>query len=185
MKVFAFAGSLRKGSLNHQLVARAAAAARGQGAEVDLARLSDFDIPLYSGDIEEQQGIPPGVMALGERLAEADAYLIAAPEYNYSIAGPLKNALDWISRIKPVPITDKVAMLLSASPSAVGGERGLLALRTPLMVMGCMICPRCFVLPLAGDKFDAEGGFSDEKWDERLEQALINFLANVEALCDR
>jgi NAD(P)H-dependent FMN reductase len=184
MKLFAFAGSLRKGSLNHQLIRLAAAAAREQGAEVDLARLADFDIPLYSGDIEEQ-GIPSGVQALGERMAAADAYLIAAPEYNYSIAGPLKNALDWISRLRPVPIADKIAMTLSASPSPVGGERGLLALRTPLMAMGCLICPRGFVLPLAGEKFDPEGNFVDEKWDERLQQALINFLAGAEALCDR
>ena len=61
MKIFAFAGSLRKGSLNHQLVTLAAAAARDQGAEVEVARLSDFDIPLYSGDIEERwaSGWPP------------------------------------------------------------------------------------------------------------------------------
>lgn len=185
MKIFAFAGSLRKGSLNHQLVMLAAAAARDQGAEVEVARLADFDIPLYSGDVEEQQGIPAGVQALGERLAAADAYLIAAPEYNYSIAGPLKNALDWISRVRPQPVADKIAMLLSASPSPVGGERGLLALRTPLMAMRCMICPRNFCLPLAHEQFDADGRFVDEEWDERLQQALINFLVGAEALADR
>ena len=118
-------------------------------------------------------------------MAAADAYLIAAPEYNYSIAGPLKNALDWVSRIRPVPIVDKIAMLLSASPSPVGGERGLIALRTPLMAMRCMICPRNFSVPAAQDKLDAEGKFIDDEWDERLQQALINFLAGAEALSDR
>lgn len=185
MKFFAFAGSLRKDSLNRKLINLAAEAASRHGVEVDLADFAEFDIPLYNGDVEEQQGIPPGVQALGARMADADAYLIAAPEYNYSIAGPLKNAIDWISRMDPVPLADKIAMLLSASTSVVGGERGLLQLRTPLMALRCMLCPRSFVLPLAQEKFDADGNFKDEKWANRLDNALINFIAGAQAMAER
>src|SRR3954468_21415906 len=98
MRILAFAASLRRGSLNRKLVEQAAAIAKKAGAEVHLAEFRDFDMPLYDGDVNEKSGLPPGAEALRQQVEACDALLIATPEYNYSIPGTLKNAIDWVSR---------------------------------------------------------------------------------------
>ena len=113
------------------------------GATVDVAELRDFDMPLYDGDLEAASGIPEGVQRLAARISAADGMLMASPEYNFSVPGVLKNAIDWLSRTKPMPLRGKRALLLSASPSLVGGNRGLWALRVPLEVLGVHVFPTC------------------------------------------
>ena len=103
MRVLAFAASLRRASLNRKLVEVAAGVARAAGAQVDLAEFREFDMPIYDGDLDASAGLPPGATELRRRLEQTDAVVIAAPEYNYSIAGPLKNAIDWVSRARPLP----------------------------------------------------------------------------------
>ncbi len=124
MRVLAFAASLRRGSLNQKLILLAAEAARAAGAEVDLAEFREFDMPIYDGDVDASTGLPPGAAALRHRVEQADALMISAPEYNFSIAGPLKNAIDWVSRARPMPWRGRSVFLLSASPSAMAGSAG-------------------------------------------------------------
>src|SRR5689334_17100840 len=123
MHILAFAASTREKSLNKQLVALAAQIAREAEADVELVQFEDFDMPMYDGDCEREQGLPTGARRLVAKLRRADAVLIATPEYNYSIAGTLKNAIDWASRDRPMPWRGKAIYLMSAAPSPMGGIR--------------------------------------------------------------
>ena len=157
MKLFAMAGALRKASHNRALLGIAVAIAEKNGASVDLGDLRDFDMPLYDGDLEAASGIPEGAQRLAARITAADGLLIASPEYNFSLPGVLKNAIDWLSRTRPMPLRGKRALLLSASPSLVGGNRGLWALRVPLEVLGVHVYPDMYSLAQAHEKLDANG----------------------------
>src|SRR5260221_4793582 len=116
-RILAFAGSTRTESFNKKLVKIAAEGARAAGAEVTMLDLRDLALPLYDGDLEAKEGLPEGAKKLKRLMLDADAFLISAAEYNSSITGVLKNAIDWASR--PVPgeaplacFTDHVAGLL-------------------------------------------------------------------------
>src|ERR1035437_1107676 len=130
VKILAFAGSLRMGSFNKKLVKIAAEGARKAGAEVTLIDLKDFPLPIFDEDLERSAGLPADGRKLKDLFLAHDALLISAPEYNSSISAVLKNTIDWVSR--PVPgeaplgcFDGKVAGLMSASPGALGGLRGL------------------------------------------------------------
>ena len=182
MKILAFAASLRRASLNRKLVGLAADAARAAGADVDLAEFREFEAPMYDGDVDASSGLPPGALALMRRVEAADALLIAAPEYNYSIAGPLKNAIDWVSRARPMPWRGKSVFLLSASPSAMGGIRGLWQTRIPLEGCGALVFPDMFALAHANEAFDDAGALRDASLAERLRQQVTGFVRLAEAV---
>src|SRR5690348_14602801 len=114
MRLLAFAASLRKGSFNRKLLSLAVDIAREKGVEVDHADFHEFDMPLYDFDIQEREGFPAGTQRMAQRIAAADGLLIASPEYNYSLPGTLKNAIDWVSRLKPMPLRGKHGFLMSA-----------------------------------------------------------------------
>ena len=149
LKVLVFAASLRAESLNRKLAALAARVAEQAGATVDLASMRDFDVPLYDGDVEKAQGIPAGAQELQRRLLASDAFIISSPEYNGSMPGTIKNLIDWTSRFRPQPFDARHGLLLSASPSLAGGNRGLWALRMPLEHLGARIFPDMFSLAMA------------------------------------
>ena len=182
MRVLALAASLRRGSLNRKLIQVAARIAREEGAQVDLAEFRAFDMPLYDGDLDEAQGLPAGAQALQRHVEAADALLLAAPEYNYSIAGPLKNAIDWVSRARPMPWRGKSVYLMSASPSPMGGIRGLWQTRIPLEGCGALVFPDMFALSHAGEAFTPEGELADPKHVQRLRKELGGFLRLAEAV---
>ncbi|WP_242371947.1 NADPH-dependent FMN reductase [Anaeromyxobacter sp. SG26] len=182
MRLLAFAASLRNESLNHQLVALACEIARREGADVDLARFSEFEMPLYDGDLDRASGLPAGALELKRRVEAAQALLIAAPEYNYSIAGPLKNAIDWVSRARPMPWRGRSVYLLSASPSPMGGIRGLWQTRIPLEGCGALVFPDMFALAHAGEAFDADGRLRDVGLAGRLEREIAGFVRLAETL---
>lgn len=182
MKVLAFAASLRRGSLNRKLVTLAAEEARSAGAEVDLADFREFDLPVYDGDLDAASGLPPGGVALRRRIEAADALVIAAPEYNFSIAAPLKNAIDWVSRARPMPWRGKSVLLMSASPSPMGGIRGLWQTRIPLEGCGALVFPDMFALPHADAAFDEAGRLRDPAVAERLQRQVIGFVRLAEAV---
>jgi NAD(P)H-dependent FMN reductase len=182
MRVFAFAAALRRDSLNRKLVRLAATAAEKAGGTVDLADFHEFDMPLYDGDVEATTGVPEGTKKLRERFATADAFMIASPEYNFSIPGTLKNAIDWVSRINPPVWRGKPGLLLSASPSPVGGNRALWMLRVPLEVLGACLHPDMFSLVQAHEAFDGDGALKDAKLAARLEKTVAAFLVNARAL---
>jgi len=170
LKLLVFAASLRAQSLNRRLAALAAGVATGQGAIVDLASLHDFEVPFYDGDLEASEGLPPGAAALRDRLMASDAFLIVSPEYNASMPGVLKNLIDWTSRFRPQPFDGRHGLLMSASPSLVGGNRGLWSLRFPDMFSLSMAHQA-----LAGDDL------SDPALRARFDKTLQAFLSLAEA----
>ena len=182
MRVLALAASLRRGSLNRKLIQVAARIAREEGAQVDLAEFRAFEMPLYDGDLNEAQGLPPGAQALQRHVEAADALLLAAPEYNYSIAGPLKNAIDWVSRARPMPWRGKSVYLMSASPSPMGGIRGLWQTRIPLEGCGALVFPDMFALPHADTAFDDAGRLGDAQLAGKLSRDVVGFLRLAEAV---
>lgn len=181
MRLLAFAASLRAHSLNQKLLELAARIAREDGADVDPAAFRDFDMPLYDGDLEARSGLPEGAQHLVDRLRAADAVLIATPEYNYSIAGPLKNAIDWTSRSRPMPWRGKSVYLMSASPSPMGGIRGLWQTRVPLEGCGAFVFPDMFALAHAHQAFEG-GELKDAALAERLRTEMRGFVRLAEAI---
>ena len=181
IRVLIFAASLRDASLNERLVSLAQAVAAEQGAEVDRGRMADFDCPSYDADVERESGVPPGAQRLRDRLVGADAFIIASPEYNASMPGVLKNAIDWVSRFRPQPFRAKHGLLMSASPSMVGGNRGLWSLRIPLEHLGAHIYPDMFSLAQAHKALDESGAFVDPELRKRFEGNVECFVKQVEA----
>ena len=182
MRILAFAASLRSGSSNRKLIRLAAEIARSEGAEVDLADFREFDMPLYDGDLESRSGLPDGARELARRVDAAEALMISIPEYNYSIPGTLKNAFDWVSRARPMPWRGRSVYLMSASPSPVGGIRGLWHARIPFEGCGALVFPDMFALPHAHQAFDEHGKLRDPKLAERLEKEVTGFVRLAEAV---
>lgn len=181
VRVLIFAASLRRGSLNARLADLAARVAEAKGAAVDRAAMADFDCPSYDQDVEQEEGIAAGAQRLRERLVTADAFVIAAPEYNASMPGVLKNAIDWASRFRPQPFNGRQGLLLSASPSMVGGNRGLWALRVPLEHLGARVYPDMFSLAQAHEAFDEAGRIANATLQQRFDSTIGCFLDLVEA----
>mgnify|MGYP005813998305 CR=1 FL=1 len=180
LKVLVFGASLRADSLNRKLAALAARIAEESGATVDHASMREFDVPSYDGDAEQAQGIPKGAEELRRRLLECDAFIVSSPEYNGSMPGMFKNLIDWTSRYRPQPFDGKHGLLLSASPSMVGGNRGLWALRMPLEHLGARIYPDMFSLAQA-HKALVDGEIVDPSLRARFEKNLQAFLSLAEA----
>lgn len=143
--------------------------------------MADFDCPSYNGDKESKSGIPEGAQRFHDRLLAADAFIISSPEYNGSMPGVLKNAIDWTSRFRPQPFNAKQGFLLSASPSMAGGNRGLWSLRVPMEHLGARLYPDMFSLAKAHTAFSDDGRLTDPRLQERLETILSCFLDLVEA----
>jgi NAD(P)H-dependent FMN reductase len=179
MKILTFAGSLRTDSCNKKFAREALRLAKEAGAEGEFIDLKDYPMPVYDGDIETNSGIPETTVALGKKIAAADAIIISTPEYNGSIPGILKNALDWLSRDKPVTITGKHLLLLAASPGALGGIRALWHSRQPFEVLGVHVYPDMIALPNAYNMFDEQGKLKDEKTIQRLKTTLEQFIKHV------
>ena len=145
-RILAYAGSTRRKSFNKKLVQNAAQGAREAGAEVTLLDLKDFPLPLFDQDLEAEQGMPENGKKLKKLFIDHDGLLIASPEYNSSFPAVLKNAIDWVSRPAPgeqslLAFRGKVATLMSASPGALGGLRGLVHVRSILGNIGVIVLP--------------------------------------------
>src|SRR5437899_6250030 len=167
-RILAFASSTRRESFNKKLVAIAAQGARDAGAEVTLIDLKDFPLPLFDQDLETEQGMPEKGKKLKKLFIDHDGLLIASPEYNSSVTAVLKNAVDWVSRPAPgepslVAFRGKVAALLSASPGALGGLRGLVHVRSILGNIGVIVLPDQIAVAKAGEAFDEKAQLKDAK----------------------
>lgn len=179
-KILAFAGSARNDSWNQKLIRAAAAAARSVGGEVTLLDLKDYPLPLYNGDLEAKEGLPEPAQRLKSLFKSHDGLLIASPEYNSSVSPLLKNTLDWVSRewhgeSGLVPYQNKVAAIMAASPSALGGVRMLPHLRQILNTLGVLVLPSQLSVPKANEAFNQDGSI---KSPERLD-ALVAELVRV------
>jgi chromate reductase, NAD(P)H dehydrogenase (quinone) len=176
-----FSASLRADSLNGRLARLAATTIEGHGGVVQLAAMREFDAPSYDADVQADDGFPAGAENLRDAVQTNDALVISAPEYNFSMPGALKNSIDWVSRFSPQPFNEKHGLLMSASPSMAGGNRGLWALRVPLEHLGARLYPDMFSLAQAHAAFDSEGRLADPALQERFESNIEDFLDQVEA----
>lgn len=176
-----FAASLRTGSLNAKLARLAADTIESHGGTVDYAFMTEFDVPSYDQDVQDGEGFPPGAQQFYDRLNKADAFVIASPEYNASFPGVLKNLIDWVSRFRPQPFNFRNGMLLSASPSMSGGNRGLWSLRIPLEHLGARIYPDMFSLAQAQQGLDSNGHLLNPQLGERFEKTVVAYMDLVEA----
>lgn len=158
-KILAFSGSARLESFNTRLVKIAAESARAAGATVTFVDWNALPLPLFNEDEEARGGIPANAKTFKELMKSHDGFLIAAPEYNSSITPLLKNAIDWTSRRetgeKPLEaFAGKVAGLMSASPGALGGLRGLVHVRAILSNIQVIVLPDQVAVMKAHEAFD-------------------------------
>ena len=181
LRVLIFGAALRQGSLNDRLAGLTQRVVEGRGARVDRGSMQAFDCPSYDGDVESGGAIPEPAQEFCRRLKAADAFMIAAPEYNASMPGVLKNLIDWTSRFRPQPFNGKQCFLLSASPSMVGGNRGLWSLRIPLEHLGARVYPDMFSLAQAHEAFGDDGRLANDVLQKRFDETIGCFLDLVEA----
>src|SRR5829696_3863227 len=181
IKLIGLSGSLRQGSFNTALL-RAARGLMPDGAELDIRTIRE--IPLYDADVEAAQGIPPSVAALKDAIAAADGLLLATPEYNNSIPGVFKNAIDWLSRppadIKRV-FGGKPVALIGASPGGFGTILSQNAWLPVLRTLGTELWSEGrLMVSRAPSAFDASGALTDQKIAEQLRSFLQGFVAFAE-----
>ena len=170
--VLGICGSLRGKSFNRQALL---AAAEVMPPRMRLTIASYDAIPLYNQDLQDQ-GLPIAVTALAQEIREADALLIASPEYNYSISGVLKNAIDWLSRVPAQPFKDKPVAVMSATTGPVGGARHQYELRKILGGLDALVLTRPEVfISLCPTRFDAEGKLVDAPARKAVTDQMLAF----------
>ncbi len=170
LKILGISGSLRQDSYNTATL-RAARDNAPSDIRIEFADLAK--IPLYDQD-HRDENVPAAVTKLTEQIREADALLFATPEYNYSMSGVLKNAIDWVSREQPQPFAGKPAAIMSVSMSLLGGVRAQYDLRRAMVFldMHCLNKPEVMIAS-AHERFDAEGRLTDETTREFIAQLVM------------
>jgi len=161
-------GSLRGASNNRKLL-REAARLYGPATFTE----ADLRLTLYDGDLETKTGIPPAVQTLTDQIAAAEAVVISGPEYNKSISGVLKNALDWISRTKDNPWAEKPVAIMSAAAGRSGGEAAQFALRLAMLSFRPrLMAGPAMMLADAGHQFNVDGRLSNERAEQTLTRLM-------------
>jgi NAD(P)H-dependent FMN reductase len=184
-KILVFAGSIRSGSMNARLAALATKEFALAGADVTRISLLDFPMPLYDGDLESRSGPPESAISLKKMMMLHQGVFIASPEYNASITPLLKNALDWVSRVREgrepplAAYKDRAFALGGASNGQYGAMRSILALRQVLELgCGALVIPDQIAIARAGDAFDDMDNLKDDGSAQRLKgvvRSLIRF----------
>ena len=175
VKILAFAGSLRKNSYNKRVLNVAVEGAKNAGGNVTVIDLADYPMAIYNADDHETNGLDPNGLRFQEILKDHDGLLISSPEYNASLPGGLKNAIDWASRKSEKfamgeVFKGKTAAMITASPGSFGGIRCLSHLRGVLSILGVNVLPSEIAVTFAADKFDGDGTeMTDEKMMHILE----------------
>lgn len=189
-KILAFAGALRKDSLNKKMIKIAVKGAEEAGALVTLIDLKDYPLPIYDQDIEDSQGLPENALKLKKLFMENDGFLLACPEYNSSITGVLKNVIDWVSRpakgetVYLCCFIGKVVLLMSASPGNLGGMRGLVHVKSIFGNINSIVLPNQKCISNADKVFDEDGKIKDPKTEKEvldLGRELANFLKKLKS----
>lgn len=174
ISMLAICGSLREKSFNASLLRELQALAPG-GVTITTST-SIGNLPHYDGDLEAASGVPASAMQLGQMVRDADALIIVSPEYNASIPGVLKNALDWLSRVAGGPLADKPVLITSVSPGAMGGVRLHGHLRQTLSAVGAVVYSRPDIaVGLAGQRFDETGRLTDDTTRQMVRKQLADF----------
>lgn len=176
LSLLGLCGSLRAQSLNRKTMLEAARLFDGTFAEANLR------LPLYDGDLEDRDGIPSLVQKLADQIAAADAVVIASPEYNQSFSGVLKNALDWVSRVKGSPWKGKPVALVHAAAGRAGGARANYALRLAMAPFQPDLVPGPEVLiGGAAKEFDATGTLTNDRYRDSLQASMDALRTKAEA----
>ncbi|MCB1504528.1 MAG: NAD(P)H-dependent oxidoreductase [Hyphomicrobiaceae bacterium] len=178
-------GSQRSASYNKKLARLGASIAEANGVAATFADLGDYPMPIYDGDLEAEKGPPENAAKLKHLMALHSGIFIASPEYNSSISPLLKNALDWVSRVREhneaanEVFKTRVFALGSASPGGMGGLRGLNTVRQVLELgLGALVLPEQFAVPRAADAFDDNGHLKNKDSQETF-KVLIQKLARA------
>jgi chromate reductase, NAD(P)H dehydrogenase (quinone) len=182
LNVLTICGSLRKGSYN-AMVQRLLPSLAPEGMSLTVAP-SFADFPIYNADLQSANGFPGPVTVLAEAIRAADGVIFITPEYNFSVPGGLKNAIDWVSRLPNQPFAGKPIALQSASPSPLGGARVQYDLRKSMIFLDAFVLnkPEIFIA-LAAAKFDEKTGeLKDETTRNFIKQQLAAFAKFIEFL---
>jgi NAD(P)H-dependent FMN reductase len=163
--------------------------AQSAGASVTFLDLRDIPLPLFDEDLESKEGLPSNGRKLKDMMLAHDGFLISSPEYNSSISGVLKNAIDWASRPAPGEATlacfkEKVAAIMSASPGAFGGLRGLVHVRAILGNIHILVLPDQVAVSKASEAFNQDGALKDAKQQAAVTQLgtkLTNLIARIKS----
>ena len=190
-KILVFAGSLRIGAFSISTADAAMKELALQGADVSRISLGDYPLPIMDQNLENEKGVPENALKLSRQIAAHDGMLIASPEYNASIPPLLKNALDWVSRVRRdgarpfKPFDGKVAALCSSSNGNFAGARALYHLRAVLMHCHVeVITPQCSVSK-ASEAFDEDGQFKDEALRHRMETVCRTLIERAAMMSTR
>lgn len=168
--ILGISGSLRKASFNTAAL-RAAQEVAPEGTVIEIVTL--HGIPLYDDDAHAVC-TPTAAVALARRVAAADAVLVATPEYNYSVPGVLKNAIDWMSRADPQPFLHKPVAIMGASPGAIGTARAQYELRKVFVYLDAYVLNRPEVMiGGASERFDHAGRLTDEATRTFIARQLV------------
>ena len=184
-KIIFISGSIRKDSANKKL-AKLACKISNQinGVDAEYIDLSDYEMPIYNEDIENESGLPETVKKLKRIFEEADGLFIASPEYNSSFSPLLKNTIDWLSRDggeskKPLSaFQGKIVAISSASPGGLGGLRGLVPLRMLLENIAMIVIPNQLAISASFNAFNDDGDLKDENQKNTLTQ-IVQKLADT------
>ncbi|MEM7143756.1 MAG: NAD(P)H-dependent oxidoreductase [Verrucomicrobiota bacterium] len=188
LKLVAFAGSTREGSYNQSVLDAVADAAVEAGADVERVRLAEFTMPLFDQDLEAAEGLPENARKLKAMFDEADAFIIASPEYNSAFTPLMKNVIDWCSRAESedeelcAVYEGKTVLMVSASPGPGGGVRGLYALRSVFQNIGVTVYPEMRSVRSAYKVVDDKGVLTDEGELGKLGELARGFVAFAEKL---
>ena len=179
LDVLVICGSLRKGSYNAAL-ARTLPALAPAGLKLRPAPAFD-KFPIYNHDIQDTSGFPAEVKAWADAIRSADGLIIVSPEYNWSIPGGLKNAIDWVSRMKDQPFKDKPVALQSASPGPVGGARVQYDMRKAMTFLDAHTLnkPEIFIGNCASKLDEKTGEIKDETTRNFIKQQLASFATYI------
>lgn len=172
MRLVLMGGSLRPASFNARLLNHLAQELESRGHQVSAFMGEALRLPLY------EDGLAPtsATLTLHKALLEAQGLVIVSPEYNAGIPGHLKNAVDWLSTLKPSPWAGLPVLLSAASPGAFGGARGLMAWRATLANMGALALPEAITVPHADQQLDGGGAPTDPRTAAMVPKLLDGFL---------
>ena len=190
-KILVFAGSLRIGAFSISTADAAMKELALQGADVSRISLGDYPLPIMDQNLENEKGVPENALKLARQIAAHDGMLIASPEYNASIPPLLKNALDWVSRVRRdgarpfKPFDGKVAALCSSSNGNFAGARALYHLRAVLMHCHVEVITPQFSVGKASEAFDEDGQFKDEALRHRMETVCRTLIERAAMMSTR
>jgi len=186
-RILVFAGSTRTESYNKKLAHVAVKSIEAAGGEATFLDLRDIALPLFDEDLEAASGQPEGSTKLKALMKSHDGFFISSPEYNSSISGVLKNAIDWASREVPDEkslecFAGKVAALVAASPGALGGLRGLVTVRSILGNLQVLMLPDQLAVGKAFDAFNPDGSLKSEQQKKTLDKIASKLVDTIEKL---